>query len=380
MRVIVIGGGIGGMTAALALERKGIHVEVFERAPRLTEVGAGVSLWPNALKGLHQLGMRAALDSMSVAVQDGALRSAAGTILSRTSADEFVRRFGLPTTVFHRAELMDALVRAARNVPIHLGHECRDIEQNADVITASFVNGARASCDVLVGADGLRSVVRERLGIEGALRYAGYTAWRGLTAFDTRGMIGGETLGRGQRFGVVPITNDRVYWYATDNTPAGQDEPPDEAKARLRALFGRWHPPIPAILDTTDPATILRNDIYDRDPVDRWGAGRITLLGDAAHPMTPNLGQGACQAIEDALVLARCLADGPDAEASLRRYESERAGRTASIVNASRRVGWMFQIESPVLCRLRDLLLGLMPASLSYRSLAPVIGFEGHLH
>lgn len=379
MRVIVIGGGIGGMTAALALERQGIHVEVFERAPRLTEVGAGVSLWPNALKALHQLGMRAALDSMSIAIQDGALRTAEGTILSRTTADEFVRRFGLPTTVFHRAELMDALVGAARNIPIHLGHECRDTEQNADLITVRFGNGARATCDVLVGADGLRSVVRERLGIPGALRYAGYTAWRGITAFDTRGMIGGETMGCGQRFGLVPITNNRVYWYATDNTPAGEREPPDQSKARLLALFGRWHQPIRGILEATDPSTILRNDIYDRDPVDRWGSGRITLLGDAAHPMTPNLGQGACQAIEDALVLARCLADGSDVEASLRRYESERAGRTAWIVNASRRVGWIGQVEPPILCRLRDLLFRLIPPSLTYRSLAPVIGFEEHL-
>ena len=144
-------------------------------------------------------------------------------------------------------------------------------------------------------------------------------------------------------------------------------------------MFGTWHDPIPAILETADAAAILRNDIYDRDPLDRWGSGRITLLGDAAHPMTPNLGQGACQAIEDALVLARCLAGGSDAGASLRRYESDRVSRTASIVNASRRVGRIGQVESPIICRLRDGLLRLAPRSLTYRNLAPVVGYEGHL-
>lgn len=379
MRVIIVGGGIGGMTAALALERKGIAAEVYERAPRLTEVGAGLSLWPNALKALHQLGMRPVLDAMSFAIQDGAVRRADGAFLSRTSAHEFVRRFGLPTTVFHRAELMDALVQTARNIPIHLGHECCHIEQNGDIVTVRFSNGTRATCNVLVGADGLRSAVRDRLGVPGRIRYAGYTAWRGITAYDTRGLIGGETLGCGQRFGVVPIAGNRVYWYATDNTPEGQRELPEASKARLLRLFEKWHAPIPAILEATDAALILRNDIYDRDPLDRWGLGRITLLGDAAHPMTPNLGQGACQAIEDALVLARCLARGPDTGASLRRYESERMARTASIVNASRRVGRIGQVDSPIMCRLRDGLLRLAPLSVTYRNLAPVVGYEGHL-
>ena len=123
---------------------------------------------------------------------------------------------------------------------------------------------------------------------------------------------------------------------------------------------------------------ILRNDIYDRDPVDQWGSGRVTLLGDAAHPMTPNLGQGACQAIEDALVLARCVAEGSGA-ASLRRYESERILRTASVVNGSRRVGQMVHIQVPALCGLRDLALRLTPLAMTYRQLAPVIGYEGHL-
>ena len=379
MRVIVIGAGIGGLTAAIALGRKGIEVEIYERAAELTDVGAGISLWPNALKALYQLGMRPALDALSFVSAEGALRTASGAVLTRTAAQDFVAHLGLPVMVFHRAELLNVLVGAARDIPIHRGHECQIVRQDAVRATVQFANGAQADADAVVGADGLRSIVREGLGTPGTLRYSGYTAWRGIAAFDTAGLVAGESVGCGQRFGLVPISGNRVYWYATDNVPEGQREPPDQAKARLTAMFASWHDPIPALIRVTDPAAILRNDIYDRDPADRWGSGRITLLGDAAHPMTPNLGQGACQAIEDALVLARDLGRGGDVEASLRRYEAERMPRTRFIVTASRRVGQMFQVESPALCRARDAMLRLIPAAMNYRSLARIGGYEGHL-
>ena len=377
-RTIVVGGGIGGLTAAIALRQRGVPVEIYERAPVLAEVGAGVSLWPNALKALHHLGMRERLEAMSFVSEEGAVRSSGGEIYTRTSASEFVARFGLPTTVFHRAELLDALVDAAQGILVHLGHECRSFVQDAEGVTVHFGNGAQARGDLLVGADGLRSVVRAQLGVPGGLRYAGYTAWRGIVPFETAGLIAGETFGCGQRFGLVPINRNRVYWYATDNCPEGQRETAAATKAKLAAMFGRWHEPIPAILQATDPAAILHNDIYDRDPVDRWGTDRVTLLGDAAHPMTPNLGQGACQAIEDALVLARCVAQHP-AAASLRHYESERMPRTRSVVSASRRIGQFGQIASPTLCALRNQLLRLVPLSMTYRSLDSVAGYEGHL-
>jgi len=253
------------------------------------------------------------------------------------------------------------------------------VSQGDGAVSVNFANGQRAQADVVVGADGLHSVVRASLAIPGAIRYAGYTAWRGIAPFRTAGLLAGETLGHGQRFGLVPIAGDRVYWYATDNVPEGGREDVEAAKTRLAGMFANWHAPIPALIAATEAPAILRNDIYDRDPVDRWGEGRVTLLGDAAHPMTPNLGQGGCQAIEDALVLARCLAEGGAADASLRRYESLRMPRTRFIVNASRRIGRAFQMESPFLCRLRDLALRMTPVSMSYRSLAAIAGYEGHL-
>jgi 2-polyprenyl-6-methoxyphenol hydroxylase-like FAD-dependent oxidoreductase len=379
MHTIVIGAGIGGLTTALALKQKGIDVAVYERSAVLTDVGAGISLWPNALKGLYQLGLRPALDGVSFVSMEGALRSRDGTVLSRTTADQFIARLGLPVVVFHRADLLAVLVDAARDIPIHTGHECRDVEHDADGVTVRFANGMCAGGDVLIGADGLRSVVRDRLGVPGALRYSGYTAWRGIAPFETAGLMAGETLGSGQRFGLAPIHGNRVYWYATDNVPEGQREPPLETKARLTRLFGDWHEPIPELIRSTGEDAILRNDIYDRDPAGRWGSGRITLLGDAAHPMTPNLGQGACQAIEDALVLACRLASGGNVNTSLRQYESERTARTSFIVKASRRVGELFQIESRPFCELRNLAMRLTPAAMTYRSLRQLAGYEGHL-
>ena len=380
MRAVIIGAGIGGLTTALALKQKGIDVDVYERSPELTDVGAGIGLWPNALKALYQLDLRPALDGVSFVSMEGAVRSSDGTILSRTTADQFIARLGLPFIVFHRADLLAVLVDAARQIPIHTGYECRDIEQDGNSVTARFANEASATGDLIVGADGLRSAVRNRTNVPGALKYSGYTAWRGIAPYQTAGLMAGETLGCGQRFGIVPIHGNRVYWYATDNVPEGQREPPLETKTRLTRLFADWHEPIPELIRSTAEDTILRNDIYDRDPVERWGSGRITLLGDAAHPMTPNLGQGACQAIEDALVLAHHLSRGPDVESSLRRYESERMLRTRSVVIASRRVGALFQIEARAFCRLRDLALRLTPVTATYRSLKQLAGYEGHLN
>jgi 2-polyprenyl-6-methoxyphenol hydroxylase-like FAD-dependent oxidoreductase len=379
MRVAVIGAGIGGLTLAIALRQRGIDVEVYERSAALTDVGAGISLWANALKALHQLGLKAPLDALRFTSDEGALRTARGAVLTRTSAREVTARFGMPVTVFHRAELLDVLRDAARGIPLHLDHDCRDVAHSADGASVILHTGRQAHADVVVGADGLRSAVRASLKIPGEIRYAGYTAWRGIAPFQTAGLRAGETLGCGRRFGLVPIAGDRVYWYATDNAREGEREEPARAKARLTEMFSHWHAPIPSLIEATAAAAILRNDIYDRDPVDRWGEGRVTLLGDAAHPMTPNLGQGGCQAIEDALVLARCLAEGGRVEASLRRYEAMRIPRTRYIVCASRRIGRAFQIESRILCRLRDFAMRMTPAAMSYRSLAAIAGYEGHL-
>jgi len=178
---------------------------------------------------------------------------------------------------------------------------------------------------------------------------------------------------------MLPVKGGRVYWFATSNAPEGQSDPAGDRATQLLSYFKGWHEPIEGLIRAAAEEAILRNDIYDRDPLGAWGQGRVTLLGDAAHPMTPNLGQGGCQAIEDAMEFAAQLSAATHVEAGLRSYESRRIARTSSIVMASRRVGAMGQIESPLLCRLRDFAVRLTPSSVSLRSLATVAAYEGHL-
>src|SRR5258706_5994475 len=385
MRALIIGGGIGGLTAAVALRRKGIEVEVYEKSPELREVGAGISLWANAVKGLRKLGLGDALDSISLMNHEGAMRRSNGTFLSRTPAHELERRFGGGVIVLHRAELLEMLAKSVGAPNIHLGYECTGIDQDADGVTAKFANGETARGDILIGADGLHSVVRNWLGHNGQLRYSGYTAWRAVVRFDSSSIVPGEAWGRGRRFGLLPVKGGRVYWFATNNAPEGQHDSAEGPRARLLSLFQGWHEPIEALIRASDDSIILRNDIHDRDPLPAWGRGRVTLLGDAAHPMTPNLGQGGCQAIEDALELAASFANRTNPanaikpEDALRNYESRRIPRNSSIVLASRRVGRVGQIDAPLACSLRDFALRITPASFTFRTLAPVVGYEGHL-
>jgi len=377
MRAIIIGGGIGGLTTAIALRRKGIEAEVFERSSEVREVGAGISLWANAIKALRQLGLGEALDSISLVNQEGAVRHWNGAFLSRTPLRELERLFGSGVIVLHRAELLDLLARNAGTSNIHPGHQCSSFHQDSDGVTATFSNGQTARGDILIGADGLHSVVRTGLGHRDPIRYSGYTAWRAVVSYSGPSFPPGESWGPGRRFGMLPVKGGRAYWFATHNTRAGESG--ENSQEELLTLFRGWHEPVEALIRAATPSTILRNDIYDREPLPAWGQGRVTLLGDAAHPMTPNLGQGGCQAIEDALELARCLGSGTNVEESLKRYEASRIPRTSSVVLASRRIGAMGQLENPLLCGLRNLVLRLTPDSMTLRSLAPVVGYEGHL-
>lgn len=373
MKAIVIGAGIGGLAAGIALRQAGIEVEIYEQAGALQEVGAGLSLWANAVHALDRLGLGDAVRSLSATYGVAGLRTWDGRPLT-TPSGELEKRLGLLVVVVHRAELLDVLVRACDPARVHLGARFDRFAQDDARVTAVFASGNRAHGDVLVGADGLNSVVRTQLHGPQPPRYSGYTAWRGVVAFDTDRVRAGESWGYGRRFGYVPMAGRRVYWFATRNTPEGgrnRDE-----KAHLERLFRGWHDPIEALIEATPATGILRNDIYDRPVLQRWGNGRVTLLGDAAHPMTPNLGQGACQALEDAVVLARCLREGRDPAAALRAYEAQRIPRANLLVAASRRVGVVGQLQRPLAVRLRNAAMRIISPRVQERQLERIVGFK----
>jgi 2-polyprenyl-6-methoxyphenol hydroxylase-like FAD-dependent oxidoreductase len=285
------------------------------------------------------------------------------------------RRVGEVSVVVHRADLLAILHQHLPPGCVTLGQRCVRIEQDADGVTAHFDDGSAARGDLLIGCDGIRSVVRAQLVGAGAPVYAGYSACRAVLPFDSARVTAGEYWGAGARFGIAPLSGGRVYWFATRNTQADQHQTPEALRTLLRATFRDWCSPIPEIIATTDPASIIQNDVADRPPLARWSVGRATLLGDAAHPMTPNLGQGACQALEDAVVLARCLDDATDLAAALRTYEQRRIPRTSQLVRQSRRIGQVGQWQHPVACALRDALMRHILARSQDRQLDQVVGY-----
>jgi 2-polyprenyl-6-methoxyphenol hydroxylase-like FAD-dependent oxidoreductase len=280
--------------------------------------------------------------------------------------------------VIHRARLLDILRDALGAEHIRLGTRLVGFTQDAGGVAAMFEGGQQVRADLLVGADGINSTVRAQLFGAAPPRYAGYTAWRAVTAFDTERLhaSAGETWGCGARFGIAPMAGGQVYWFATANQPAGAIVPAGQRKPHLLEHFRGWHAPIAALIESTDEAAILQHDIYDRPPLRRWGAGRAMLLGDAAHAMTPNLGQGACQALEDAVALADALRAHADIPAALRTYEARRAGRANAIVRQSRQVGQVGQWENRLACGVRDWLARRLLPALQGRQIATLVGYE----
>jgi 2-polyprenyl-6-methoxyphenol hydroxylase-like FAD-dependent oxidoreductase len=377
-KALIIGGGVGGLTAALALRRSGWAVEVFEQAPQLREVGSGFMLSPNAMSVLLGLGLRHVVERGAKATRFD-MCSWSGEALMSERAEGLPFCADAPAVLFHRAALHGALHEAFGDEGVHLGARLARFEDDGRSVVARFEDGREARGDMLVGADGLRSVVRAQLHPGEPLRYAGYPCWRGLVrSFEhpelPRGILR-ETQGRGARFGVGYVREDLVYWWATANWPQGQPVPGGD-KAFLLDVFRTAHAPIPELIAATDEADLLRSDLQDRLPLERWGEGRVTLLGDAAHPMMPNLGQGACSAIEDGGVLASVLDASEDLEQGLRRYEARRRERVSRLQKLSWLFGVVGQWESPLAVWMREQSIRLTPERLMRRQYGELWGWR----
>jgi 2-polyprenyl-6-methoxyphenol hydroxylase-like FAD-dependent oxidoreductase len=379
VRALVVGAGIGGVAAAIALRRAGIECDLFERAPAPREVGAGIVLWGNALAALRAIGAAEGVLAVGEPMRAGELRDARGRVLSRQRVEEWDRDLGEPSVVAHRAELLEGLLASLPGEPPRFGHECVDVRAASDGVELAFANGNRARGELVIGADGLSSRVRRALGDASPPRYSGYTCWRAIASVAEELVPPGylcETWGRGRRFGWLRIPRGRVYWFATLNAAQGELDPsPAAGLARLAELYRGWWGPIPTLIAATEPARLLRNDILDRPPRRGLGRGRITLLGDAAHPTTPNVGQGACLALEDAVVLARELAARP-IEPALRAYERARHARTAEVVRFSWHLGRAGQWTSAFACWLRDRALAATPMAAIRRQHTRYVGFR----
>jgi 2-polyprenyl-6-methoxyphenol hydroxylase-like FAD-dependent oxidoreductase len=357
MRVLVIGGGIGGVTAGHALSRGGVDVTVFEQAadPRTIYVGSGIHLWNNATRALKEIGLDRKIVSETgpdALVEYMQLYSRKGRLLANVPIEPSRRMVGSDCIGINRAELLPALAAELPAGVLELGRRCVDFTQDGGGVVARFEDGGEERADVLVGADGVKSMVRERLFGPSPPRYAGYTIWQGLTTFPEDEVPAGYFplfFGAGQRFAFYRVDDRRLYWFAVANAEEGGTEPESERKAMLLERFAGWPRPIVDIIESTAVESTHRRDLYDRDPDPRWGEGRITLLGDAAHAMTFDIGQGAGQSIEDAVVLGRLLPGASaDPVPALREYEQRRQPRAAHMQSFARRVGRFGMWKSPI--------------------------------
>jgi len=379
MRILIVGAGIGGLTAALALRQGGFDVHVYEQASVLREVGAGVAISPNAVKVLHRLGLADALRAAGVAPHSLDSRNwQTGALLGRVPLAEVATvRWGAPFYHLHRADLHDALRAALGARHITLGARCEAVAQRNGDVTVQFADGREAMGEILVGADGIHSVVREHVAGPDRAIWSRQISWRGLAPAAIGHGAGLEVRHhsfwgpRAQFVCFYVAAGKLVNWVA--NTQSVDDWNEESWSARgdrdeLLARYTGWHPEVRTLITGTE--RVFKWALFDRPPLERWTRGRVTLLGDAAHPMLPYMAQGAGQSIEDAFVLARCMAaDSDDPQHAIEQYAARRRERTAAIQEASRAAGRLVHMSDPAEIQARDARLQVDPE-------APIARFD----
>jgi 2-polyprenyl-6-methoxyphenol hydroxylase-like FAD-dependent oxidoreductase len=371
--IAIAGAGIGGLTLGCALARRGRPFCIFEHASELRPAGAGIALSANAFHALAHVGLEERVRACGLELGVADIRDPQGNVLLSVRLQDLP---GGGTVAMTRASLQQALLDVL-GTSIQTGCAVVGYQPEPGGVRVHLANGETIEAELLVGADGLHSTVRRAMRGEEALRYSGQTSWRALVNHaelaDSRRFS--ESWGPRRRFGIVPVGAGRVYWFAVANAPAGErgvtDPRPDLEKG-----FTGWHAPIGDLIAATPPDSILRTDIFDRPPIDRWVDGRAVLLGDAAHPMTPNKGMGGCQAIEDAVVLADALQRETSIDAALTRYQKQRIVRANRFVVRSFRVGQLAHLGAPPLRWLRDRALSVIPRRLVASAVAKDFDFQ----
>jgi 2-polyprenyl-6-methoxyphenol hydroxylase-like FAD-dependent oxidoreductase len=378
-RVVIVGGGIAGLTAALALQASGWDVLVCERAAELQEVAAGILLWPNAVRALRRLGVGGAVEAEGAVATGSRLRTWRGAPLGPPVVGELATRFGAPLVVLHRALLQGILRSALKGKVLRLGSRCVAVEADGDGGAVHLADGSVEPGGVVVGADGIDSLVRGAVGSREPLRYSGYVAVRGVVPLgaDLAGrLLTGESWGRGSVFGAAILGGNQAYWWASWREPEDLGREREDDKRALLVRFGDWHDPIPELIDGCLAEAIVRTPLYERPCAGHWTGGAVALVGDAAHPMLPDLGQGACQAIEDSAALAGALAEAPDVAAALGEYERRRRPRAELVVRRTRRMARLAHLTNPAAQALRDAAFRTMGRPGALQRLDRIIGHD----
>lgn len=364
MKFLISGGGICGLTTAFALQQQGYEVAVYEAVPTIKSVGAGISLSTNAIRALEAIGLAEVVMNHAKTQKDARFLTAKGKVLNYIDFSPIVEKFGFPGIIsIHRAELHQLLLEQLKGqVQFYTNKRSKRITQNKDGVQLYFTDGTSVQGDYLLACDGIHSPIRQQLLPESRLRYAGYTIWRGLMT-DLKGEIDVpmpfKSWGRRGQFGGAPMPNHQIYWFASINAP--QNDPTCKAMtiADLQQRFGQFHDPIPKILERSKAEDLLWNDAIELEPIEQFAFGKVLLMGDAAHAMTPNLGQGACQAIEDSAVLAQLLKKETSITQAFQTFEQLRIPRTKRATMDSSNLGKVAHLQNPILVALRNFAFGL---------------------
>ncbi|GGG80750.1 hypothetical protein GCM10007415_11550 [Parapedobacter pyrenivorans] len=360
----IVGGGVAGISTAIALAGLKKDFLVFEQAPVLKGIGAGFGLAANAMQAFEYLGLRQEVEEIGFYTDTYEVLDHKGRALIAPDAQSLSARYNQKNLTVHRADLHRYLQEKLPPESIQLGKRLRRFERAGDGIALHFEDGTMYRCRYLIVADGVNSIARQQLVPGSKPRYSGYTCWR---ATITNGAIGlqrgSETWGPDGRFGMTPLVDDRIYWYACVNASPNSNVYRNYSVQDLLRNFGGYHHPIPEILSSTKDEDLIWNDIIDIKPLSRFAYDNILLIGDAAHATTPNMGQGACQALEDVAVLTDEMKRTSLVEQAFKNFERRRLKRTKYITDTSWRIGRAAQYTHPLVIGIRNSLLRIMPAA-----------------
>ncbi len=364
MTIDIIGAGIGGLTTAIALEQKGFKTRIFEQAEKIKPVGAGIILANNAMQVYDKLGLKEILTKNGNPVSTIKITNSNLEVISEVNLAQFEQKYNVKNIAIHRGSLQQILFDQLKTTEINLGHKLNKVEKNQDGHMLHFENGKKIQSSTIIGSDGLHSKVRTNLFPDQPIRFANQLCWRGIAHYNLPAELKNdlhEAWGKTERFGFVQIAENKVYWYALKTYKNAQHK---QAINDIEKSFRNVNTTINNLITATPKQQINLAEISDLKPTKNWYNENVCLIGDAAHAATPNMGQGACQAIEDAHILTECLSKY-ETNKAFEEFRNLRLKKTHRVVKTSWNLGKIAHLSNPVLIAMRNQMLRMTPKSIS---------------